>query len=117
MTDIHTHIHFKWNVHVNELLKAPRADDCYDAITTRKLKMVPRILLWLVSLVLRTKNGGFSRIYFAKIRMVYILFDKIQDSPHGDAHGTSFGDTSSIMPMLHNMQLRQDERYMEDFQR
>lgn len=32
--DIHTHIHFKWNVRVNELLKAPRDKNCYDAITT-----------------------------------------------------------------------------------
>lgn len=35
VTDIHTHIHFKWNAHVNELLKAPHGENCYDAITTR----------------------------------------------------------------------------------
>ena len=77
VTDIHTHIHFKWNVHVNELLKSPRLNDCYVAITTGQLKMVPRILLWLVSHVLRPKNGGFSRIDFAKIHLVYILLNNI----------------------------------------
>lgn len=45
----------------------------------------------------------------------------IQDAPCGDSHGnafgTGFGDTSSIMTMLKNMQLRQDERYVEDCQR
>lgn len=40
--------------------------------------MVPRILPWLVSHVLRPKNGGFSRIDFAKIHMVYILLNKIK---------------------------------------
>lgn len=83
MTDIHTHIHFKLNVHVNELLKAPRVEDCYDVITTGHLKMVSRILLWLVSHVLRPKNGRFSRIDFAKIHMVYILLNKIKINwPH-----------------------------------
>lgn len=43
--------------------------------------------------------------------------------PHLDAHGSNFGTgfggvhTSSIMTMLQNMQLRQDERYVEDCQR
>lgn len=49
----------------DELHKALRVEDCYDAITTGKLKMVPRIMLWLVSHVLRPKIGGFSRIDFA----------------------------------------------------
>lgn len=42
----------------------------------------------------------------------------MQDAPHGDDHdtsfGTSFADTSFIMTMLQNIQLRQDERYVED---
>lgn len=38
--------------------------------------MVPRILLWLVSHVLRPKNGGFSIIDFAKIHLVYIILKK-----------------------------------------
>lgn len=41
----------------------------------------------------------------------------MQDSPHGYAHGsdfgTGYGDTSSIMTMLQNMQLRKNERYVE----
>lgn len=47
----------------------------------------------------------------------------MQDAPHVDAHGSNFGtgfggvDMSSIMIMLYNMQLRQDERYVEDCQR
>lgn len=42
----------------------------------------------------------------------------MQDAPHANAHGntfgTGFGDTSSIMTMLQNMQLWQDEWYVED---
>lgn len=76
--DTNTHIHFKWNTHVNELLKAPHADDCYDPITTGQLKRVPRTLLWLVSHVLHPKNGGFSRFDFAEIHLVYILLNKIK---------------------------------------
>lgn len=45
----------------------------------------------------------------------------MKDVPHGDAHsnmfGTGFGDTSSFMTMLQNMQLRKDDRYMEDCRR
>lgn len=63
-TNIYTHINSKWNVHVNKLLKAPRDENHYDAITIRQLKMVQRIMLWLFSHVLRPKNGGFSRIDF-----------------------------------------------------
>lgn len=46
-----------------------------------------------------------------------------QDAPHVDAHRSNFGtgfygvDTSSIMTMLQNMQLRHDERCVEDCQR
>lgn len=63
---------------MNELLKDPHVDDYYDVITTGKLKMDPRFLLWLVSPVLRPKNGGFSRIDFAEIYLVYILLNKIK---------------------------------------
>lgn len=45
----------------------------------------------------------------------------MQDAPYGDTHGntfgTGFGDTSSIMTMLQNMQVRQYERYEEDCRR
>lgn len=45
----------------------------------------------------------------------------MQDAPNGNNHGTCFGlsfvDTCFIMTMLHNMQLRQDKRYVEDCQR
>lgn len=68
---------------MNELLKVPCAEEHYDAITTRQLKMVPRTLLWLVSHVLRPKNGGFSRIDFAEIHLVYIMLNKIKINwPH-----------------------------------
>lgn len=40
--------------------------------------MVPRILLWLVSHVLRLKNEIFSRIDYAEIHLVYILLDKVK---------------------------------------
>lgn len=63
---------------MNGLLKALCSDVYYDPITTGKLKMVPRILLWLVSHVLCPKNGGFSRIDFAEIHLVYILLNKIK---------------------------------------
>lgn len=74
--NIDTHIHFKWNVHVKEILKAPSDEDCYDSITTRQLKMVPRILLWLISHVLHPKNDGFSQIDYVEIHLVYILLNK-----------------------------------------
>lgn len=60
--DANLHHDFKWNLHLNQFLKAPHSDDCYDPITTGQLKMVPRILLCLVSHVLHPKNSGFSRI-------------------------------------------------------
>ena len=66
-----------------ELLKAPRAEDCYDPITTGHLKMVPRILLWVVSHILRPKNGRFSRIDNVEIYLVYILLHKVKINwPH-----------------------------------
>lgn len=76
--DINIHIHFKWNVHVNELLKDPCVEGCYDPITTGQLKMVPRILMWLVSHVLCLKNYGFLRIDFVEIHLVYIMLIKIK---------------------------------------
>lgn len=76
--DTNTHIHFKWKIHVNELLKSPRSNDCYDPTTTGQLNMVPRIFLWLVSHILRLKNDGFSRIDFVEIHLVYILLSKIK---------------------------------------
>lgn len=36
--DLYNHVYFNWNVHLNEILKAPRAKDCYDHITTGHLK-------------------------------------------------------------------------------
>lgn len=63
---------------MNDLLKAPRVDDCYYHITTGQLKMVPRILLWLVSHVFHPDNVGFSRIDFVEIHIVYILLTKIK---------------------------------------
>lgn len=47
--------------------------------------------------------------------------DFMQDVTHEDAPGNSFGvgfgNPSSIMTMLKNIQLRQDERYEEDCRR
>lgn len=60
VTNLYTHVDFNWNVHLNEILKAPRVEDCYDPITTDHLKMVPRPMLWMVSHILRPKNDGFS---------------------------------------------------------
>lgn len=74
--DLHTHVNYEGNSHVNDLLRAPRVEGCYDAITTGQLKMVPRILLWFVSHVPRPKNGGFSIIDFTKIHLLYILLNK-----------------------------------------
>ena len=34
VTDLYAHVNFDWSVHVNELLKDPHAEDCYDHITT-----------------------------------------------------------------------------------
>lgn len=45
----------------------------------------------------------------------------MQDIDHEDGQGNIFsvgyGDPSSIMTMLQNMQVRQDERYEEDYRR
>lgn len=42
----------------------------------------------------------------------------MHDAPHGDDHGNGFGtcsvDTTYIMTMLQNMQMRKDERYGEE---
>lgn len=78
MTDTNLHQHFKWNIHLNQLLRDPHSDNCYDPITTGQLKMVPKILLWVVSHVLRPKNGRFPRIEGAAILLVYILLNKIR---------------------------------------
>lgn len=34
VTYTNLHHDFKWNIHLNNLIKAPRSDDCYDPITT-----------------------------------------------------------------------------------
>ncbi|XP_050878980.1 uncharacterized protein LOC127082789 [Lathyrus oleraceus] len=82
-TDLYSHVSFDWSVHMNELLKAPRVEDYYDPITTGHLKMVPRILLWVVSHILLPKNGGFSRINNVEIHLVYILLHKVKINwPH-----------------------------------
>lgn len=78
VTDLYTRVNFDWGVHTNELLKAHRVEDSYDPITTGQLKMVPRILLWVVSHILRPKNGGFLRIDFTEIHLVYIMLHKIK---------------------------------------
>lgn len=54
--DTNTYIHFKWNIHVNKLLKARFSNEFYDHITTSQLKMVHRILLQVVSRILHPKN-------------------------------------------------------------
>jgi hypothetical protein len=42
----------------------------------------------------------------------------MHDAPRGDDHGACFGtnyvDTTSIMTMLQVIQMRQDERYVEE---
>lgn len=78
ITDTETHVNFDWGIHVNELLKVSRVEDCYDPITTGQLKMVPRVLQWVVSHILRPKNGELSRIDFVEIHLVYILLHKVK---------------------------------------
>lgn len=78
VTDLYTHVYFNWNVHLNEILKALRVEDCYDPITTSHLKTVPRILLWVVSHISGPKNGWFSSIDNAEIHLVYILLHKVK---------------------------------------
>lgn len=78
VTYTNIHQYFKWNIHLNELLKAPWSDGCVKTITTGMLKMVPHILLSLVSHISRPKNGGYSRIDNAEIHLVYIFLNKIR---------------------------------------
>jgi hypothetical protein len=83
VTDLYTHVNFNWSVHLNEILKDPRVEDYYDPITTGHLKMVPRILLWVVSHILWPKNGGFSRTDNVEIHLVYIMLHKVKINwPH-----------------------------------
>lgn len=65
VTDVYTHVNFDWDLHVNEILKTVLPKECYEPISTGQLKMVPRILMWIVSHILCPKNGAFSRIDFA----------------------------------------------------
>lgn len=76
--DTNLHQDFKWSIHLNELLKAPRSDDCVKIITIGQLKMVPRVFLKLVSHVLCPKNGGYSRIDNAEIHLIYIILNRIR---------------------------------------
>lgn len=43
--------------------------------------------------------------------------DVVMQDAYGSAFGTGFSDISSIMTKLQNMQLRKDERYVEDCRR
>lgn len=56
--DTNLHQHFKWNIHLNHLLRAPHSDDCYDPITNYQLKIVPRILLWMVLMYYAQRMTG-----------------------------------------------------------
>ncbi|CAI8605806.1 unnamed protein product [Vicia faba] len=44
VTNTNLHQEFKWHIHTNEMLKAPRSDDWSKSITPDHLKMVPHIL-------------------------------------------------------------------------
>lgn len=68
---------------MNEMLRAPRPKGNFEPLTTGHLKMVPRILMWVVSHVLCPKNGGFSRIDYSKVHLIYILLKKFKINwPH-----------------------------------
>lgn len=46
-----------------------------------------------------------------------MMHDASLGDDHGAGFGTSSADNASIMTMLQDMQMRQDERYVEDCQR
>lgn len=46
-----------------------------------------------------------------------VMQDANHENAHGNNFGAGFGDLSSIMTMLQNMQLRLDECYEEDCRR
>lgn len=109
--DVHTHIYYRGNTVVNEMLRAPRSGGSFKPLTTSQLKMVPRILLWLVSHVLHPKNGGFSRIDYSEVHLIYILLNKVKINwPHYIVSrmfsinkcnkGTSFSYVSMISKIL-----------------
>lgn len=68
---------FCWKVYMNEFLKAPQSDDCFEPLTTCHLKRVHHILHWLVSHVLHLKKGRNSRVDQVNVHIVYILFYRI----------------------------------------
>lgn len=76
VTDLYTYVNFDWSVHVNEILKASRADDCYDPITTSKLKIVPRILVWVVSHISLQKKAVFRELNL--LRFIWYTFSCIK---------------------------------------
>lgn len=83
VTDVHTHIYYEGNAYVNQMLIDPCSEGIFEPFTTGQLKMVPRILLWLVPYVLRPKNGEFSRIDYSEVHLVYILLNKVKINwPH-----------------------------------
>ncbi|CAI8613305.1 unnamed protein product [Vicia faba] len=75
-----TNVHdlFYWRTHSNELLKAPRADNNYENITTDHMKHLPYILNLVVSHILRPKNNGHSRVDQMEFHTIYILLHKIK---------------------------------------
>lgn len=83
VTDVHTHVYYEGNDVVNEMLRAPHPEGSFEPLTTGQLKMVPRILLWLVSHVLHPKNCGFSTIDYSEFHLIYILLNKVKINwPH-----------------------------------
>ncbi|CAI8614239.1 unnamed protein product [Vicia faba] len=72
------HSDFKWRIHSNEKLKTPRASNNKYPIINGCLKKQPRIMHWIVSHILRPKNGGFSRVDVPEVHLVYLLLNKIK---------------------------------------
>lgn len=83
VTNVYTHIYYKGNTVVNKMLRSSCPEGSFKPITTGHLKMVPRILLWLVSYAIRPKSCGFLRIDYSKLHLIYIMLNKVNTNfPH-----------------------------------
>lgn len=69
---------------LNKMLRKPFAPEVVQSIlfptnvTTRQLKPLDRILHWIVTHILRPKQGGYSRVDKAEVHLVYVLKHKIK---------------------------------------
>lgn len=66
VTNVYTHVDYNVNVEMNKMLRAHHPEGSFEPLTTGQLKIIPRILLWLVSHVIHPKNCDFQEFIILK---------------------------------------------------